>query len=124
MFTPLVHEVEVVTTTLPWPQPIASYKVATEDVSCYVIADSVFRLKCGRTDCDYELIPYQFLPSTTEIRGHNNDGAQLETSVEEFPGAQQNADLYSSCLNAITMTTTTYDNNIAQNSPRDIAIRK
>lgn len=104
----------MVKTTLPWPQPIASHRAVTDEVSWSVDANSVFKLKCGLTSCEYELIPYQFLSKNVDLHEENSQNTQLDTSTEECPRAQHDEDLFSSCFNGITMATTIYDDAIAQ----------
>lgn len=108
-------------TPLPWPQPIPSYKTATDDVSCYVRANSVFKLKCGWTDSQYELIAYQFLPKNTEIRGRIEE-TQLENSNEVYPRAQQDDDFFSSCLNGTNIPMTKGDREHDTKIPRETGI--
>lgn len=108
LFAPLVHEVEAVSYPLPWPQPFAVYKTAADVISYQIKANSVFKLKCGRTDCEYELKAYQFIASNADHHGIN-EGTQLENSTEIYPHLQQNDDFFSSPFNGIAMATATGD---------------
>lgn len=117
LFTPLVHEVEAMSTPLLWPQPTASYKTTTDDLSCYVRANSAFKLRCGWTDCEYELIAYQFIPGNTEIRDRTEETG-LENSTDVYPRAQQDEDLFSSCFNGTILATTTEDSGRAKDTTK------